>query len=62
MEARMAHGDQEESKSWEEIAAQASTEHDAENLMKLVRELCERFDRARSLTNRVRISQTYPQT
>lgn len=58
----MAHGDQEESKSWEEIAAQASTEQDAEKLMKLVRELCERLDQARSLTNRVRISQTYAQT
>jgi hypothetical protein len=58
----MAYGDQKESKSWEEIAAQASTEHDAERLMKLVRELCERFDKARSPSNRVRISQTYAQT
>ena len=61
-EARMADGDQEQSKSWEEIAAQASTEHDAEKLMKLVRELCERFDQARSPSNRARISQIYAQT
>jgi hypothetical protein len=56
----MAHRDQEESKSWREIAAQASTEQDPEKLMRLVRELCERFDQARSLTNRTRIIQTYP--
>ena len=61
-EARMVQGNQDESKSWEEIAAQGSTEHDAERVVKLVRELCERLDQARSPSNRARISQVYAQT
>ena len=61
-DARMVQGNQDESKSWEEIAAQASTEHDAERVVKLLRELCERLDQARSPSNRVRISQIYAQT
>lgn len=40
----MVHDEREEPKHWEEIAAQASTEHDGEKLTKLVEGLCKTFD------------------
>jgi hypothetical protein len=42
-----------QSKRWQELAAEASTEIDGMKLMELVAELCEEFDRGRERPNRI---------